>query len=89
MFDLGEKEFNYLEKRESIDVLCKTYNDDSAGDGDCCQHAMGDGVRLEGIHDALIVTVHTPLIWLVHNGHNDEGQRRCGEITERVRSEIE
>lgn len=57
----------------------KTYDDDCAGDGDGGQHAVGNGVWLQGVHDALIVTVNPPLIWLEHNGHDDEGQCRCSQ----------
>lgn len=31
-------------ERAKAGVLCQTYNDDRAGDGDGRQHAMGDGV---------------------------------------------
>lgn len=62
------------EKRGEIDALVKTYNDNGAGDGDSCQHAVGDGVLFQRVHDALVVTVNPSLIWLEHNGHNDGGQ---------------
>lgn len=52
----------------------ETYNDNSAGDGDSRQHAVGDGVWFDGVLDALIVTVNASLIWLVHDGHDDERQ---------------
>lgn len=38
---------------------------------------MGDGVRLEGVFDALVVTVDASLIGPVHDVHDDEGERRC------------
>lgn len=40
---------------------------------------MGDSVRFDGVHDALIITVNASLIWLEHDVHNDEGKCRCGE----------
>lgn len=57
----------------------KTYNDDSAGDGDSGQQAMGNGVWFERVHDALIVTVNSSLIWPEQDGHDDEGQCRYGK----------
>lgn len=59
-----------------------TYNDDRAADGDGRQHSMGDGVWLQGIHDALVVTVNPSLIRFEHDGHNDEGQSRCSQRRE-------
>lgn len=67
------------ERRGEIDAAGNTYNDDSAGDGDSRQHAVGDGVWFYGVHDALVVAVNPSFIWLEHDGHNDEGQCRCGE----------
>lgn len=58
---------------------CKTHNDDSAGDGDSRQHTVGDSVRFDGQHDALIITVNSSFIWLEHNVHNDEGKCSCGD----------
>ena len=37
---------------------------------------MGDGVRLYGIHDALVVTINPPVIRLEADRHDDEGQGR-------------
>lgn len=51
-----------------------THNDDSAGDGDCSQQAVGDGVRFAGVLDVLIITVHTPQVGPEHNSHDEEGQ---------------
>lgn len=54
-----------------------THDDDRAGDGDGRQHAVGDGVRFEGVFDALVVTVDAALIGPVHDVHDEEGERRC------------
>lgn len=59
-----------------LKVMRKTYYDDGAGDGDRCQHGVGDCVGSERVHDALIVAVNAPVVWLGHNGHDDEGQCR-------------
>lgn len=42
---------------------------------------MSDGVRFEGVHDALIVAVNTSLIRLKQNVHYDGGKCRCGGNT--------
>lgn len=39
---------------------------------------MGDGVWFYGVHDAFVIAVDPSLIRLEHDGHNDEGQCRCG-----------
>lgn len=59
-----------------FDALGETYNDDRAGDGDSCQHAMSDGVWFDGVLDALIVTVYPSFVWLEHDVHNDGGKCR-------------
>lgn len=60
-----------------VDAPGETYNDDRAGDGDSRQHAMSDGVRFDGVLDALIVTVDPSFIWLEHDVHNNGGKCRC------------
>lgn len=57
-----------MEKINQKDVKCfaNTYNKTTAEDGDSCQHAVGDGVWFDGIHDALVITVNPPLIWFGH-----------------------
>lgn len=53
------------------------YNDNSAGDGDPSHEAMGDGVRLVGVADGVVIAVEAPLVWGVHQCQDDEGQRCC------------
>lgn len=65
--------------RSDIDTLVKTYNDDSAGDGDSRQHAMSDGVWFDGVLDALIVTVDASFIWLEQDVHNDKRKCSCSK----------
>lgn len=45
---------------------------------------MGDGVRFDGVSDALVVAVNASLVGPVHDVHDDEGKRRCTKIEQRV-----
>lgn len=53
------------------------YNEDGAGDGDPSHEAMGDGVRLVGVADGVVIAVEAPFVRGVHQRQDDEGQRCC------------
>lgn len=57
--------------------MAETYDNDGAADGDGHQHAEGDGVGLEWVHDALIVAINPPLIGLEDNVGYDGGKCSC------------
>lgn len=75
-------------KKHSSQAVKQTHDDDGAGDGDGGQRDVGDGVRFDGVLDALVVAVNAALVGLVHDVHDHEGKRSCTEKKERRVDEI-